>query len=266
MKKELQTLGLAMAVLLPLATHAESEIKGEKEKLSYSLGSQIGNDIKRNQIDIDVDVFARAMRDAIGGGKLAMTEEEIRTTMQDFQRNMQQKQMAAMKELADKNKKESDTFLAENKKKPGVVTLPSGVQYKVITEGKGKKPGPKDVVVANYAGTLPNGTEFDSSYKRGQPATFPLDGVIKGWQEVLPRMPVGSKWQVVIPPELAYGEHGAGQQIGPNQALVFEIELLDVKAATTPPKPDKAKKGKTEKPAEKAADKPAAAKPADAGK
>lgn len=203
--------------------------KTEKEKLSYSIGVQIGHDIKRNNIDLDADTFARAVRDVLAGDKTAMTEEEIKTTLQGFQQKMMEKQAAMIKELAEKNKKDSDAFLAANKKKKGVVSLPNGIQYKVIKEGKGKQPTVKDTVVAHYTGTLPNGKEFDSSVKRGEPATFPLGGVIKGWQEVLPRMKEGAKWQVVIPPELAYGERGAGQDIGPNQALVFDIELISVK-------------------------------------
>lgn len=251
---------LSLALVFAGGTAGAEEIKGDKEKLSYTLGAQIGGDIKRNEIDVNVDTFVKALRDAVAGKSLAMSEEEMRNTMQAFQQTMQQKQMAKMQELADKNKKESDAFLAENKKKEGVVTRPSGIQYKVLTEGKGKKPGPKDTVVAHYTGTLPNGTKFDSSQDRGQPATFPLDGVIKGWQEVLPLMAVGSKWQVAIPSELAYGPRGAGAHIGPNQALLFDIELIDVKPATTAPAAKKGEK-KSDKPAAK---KPTEAKPADA--
>lgn len=224
------------ASLAATGVAAETALKTDKEKLSYSLGAQIGQDIKRNELEIDVDTFARAMRDAVSGAKPAMTDEEIRTTMQAFQQTMRQKAMAKMQEMGETNKKASDAFLANNKTKPGVKTLPSGIQYQVIAMGKGKKPTQKDQVVAHYTGTLIDGTEFDSSVKRGEPATFPLNGVIKGWQEVLPLMPVGSKWKVWIPPELGYGPRGAGQQIGPNQALIFDIELLKIKKATTPPK------------------------------
>lgn len=251
------------ASLVATGVAAETAPKTEKEKLSYSLGAQIGQDIKRNEVDIDVDTFARAMREAISGAKPAMSDEEIRNTMQNFQQTMRQKAMAKMQEMGEKNKKASDEFLANNKTKQGVKTLPSGIQYQVITMGKGKKPTQKDQVVAHYTGTLIDGTEFDSSVKRGEPATFPLNGVIKGWQEVLPMMPVGSKWKVWIPPELGYGPRGAGQQIGPNQALIFDIELLDIKKSTTPPKAEK-KGAKPAKPAAKSESKPAeAAKPAE---
>lgn len=241
---------LSLLTLPVFGYAADAELKTDKEKTSYSLGSQLGQDIKRNDIDLDTEVFFRAMRDALAGNKPAMSEDEMRATMQAFQTKMRDKQMAAMQEMADKNKKEADAYLAANKAKEGVVTLPSGVQYKVITPGTGKvKPTMKDTVVAHYTGTLINGKEFDSSVKRGAPATFPLEGVIKGWQEVLPLMTTGAKWQVVIPPELAYGARGAGQDIGPNQALVFDIELLEVKKSTVPPKAQ----GKKAQPKEKAA-------------
>lgn len=243
---------LALVAALPGLAQAQAP-QTDKEKLGYALGTQIGQDIKRNEIEIDADAFARAVKDALAGNKPVMTDDEIRTTLTDFQQKMRQQQMAKFQELAAKNKKESDEFLAENKKKEGVVTLPSGVQYKVIKAGKGKKPMVKDTVVAHYVGTLPNGKEFDSSVKRGQPATFPLEGVIPGWKEALPLMQEGAKWQVVIPPELGYGARGAGQEIGPNQALVFEIELLEVKKATTPPPAAKDKKPAKPKPADKPA-------------
>lgn len=254
-----------VASLVATGAAAETALKTDKEKLSYSLGAQIGQDIKRNEVEIDVDVFSRAMREAISGAKAAMTEEEIRNTMQAFQQTMREKAMVKMQQMGEKNKKTSDEFLAANKTKEGVKTLPSGIQYQVITTGKGKKPTLKDQVVAHYTGTLIDGTEFDSSVKRGEPATFPLNSVIKGWQEVMPLMTVGSKWKVVIPPELGYGPRGAGQQIGPNQVLVFDIELLDVKKGTTPPKAEK--KAKPAKPAAKPAtpaEKPADAAPAPA--
>lgn len=229
---------LVLVGALPSVALAQAP-QTDKEKLGYALGTQIGQDIKRNDIDLDPEAFARAIKDALAGNKPVMSEEEMRTTLMTFQQQMREKQVKAMQELADKNKKESDEFLAANKTKEGVVTLPSGVQYKVLQPGKGKKPTVKDTVVAHYVGTLPNGKEFDSSVKRGQPATFPLDSVIPGWKEVLPLMQEGAKWQVVIPPELAYGMRGAGQEIGPNQALIFDIELIEVKKATTAPAPEK---------------------------
>jgi FKBP-type peptidyl-prolyl cis-trans isomerase len=162
------------------------------------------------------------------GGKLAMTDEQMRATMVDFQKSLQQKQAAAIKDMSDKNKKEGEVFLAENKSKEGVVTLPDGLQYKILKAGDGPKPSASDKVKCNYRGTLINGKEFDSSYKRNEPVTFPVNGVIKGWVEALQMMPVGSKWQLFIPSDLAYGERGAGADIEPNSTLIFEVELLSI--------------------------------------
>lgn len=255
MHSKIRILAAVSLLALPIIVNAETELKSDKEKISYSIGTQLGQDIKRNEIDLDMDMFVRAMRDALAGNKPAMSEDEMRATMQTFQQNIRQKQIAAAQELGERNKKEGEEFLAANKAKEGVVTLPSGVQYKVITAGTGKvKPTMKDTVVAHYVGTLINGKEFDSSVRRGAPATFPLEGVIKGWQEVLPLMTAGAKWQVVIPPEMAYGARGAGQEIGPNQTLVFEIELLEIQKANVPPKaegkktPKDAAKGAGKKP------------------
>jgi len=155
-----------------------------------------------------------------------MSPEDMHAAVQDHQKKEQEKMESATK----KNLETSQAFLDANKKKEGVVTLPSGLQYKVVTEGSGKQPKSSDSVVAHYRGTLINGNEFDSSYKRNEPATFPVAGVIKGWQEALPLMKEGSKWQVYIPPELAYGARGAGNIIGPNEALIFDIELLSIKS------------------------------------
>ena len=164
----------------------------------------------------------------IYAGKLKLSDEEIRTTLTELNKEMQGKENERMKTLSEKNKKDGEALLAENKKKEGIKTLPSGLQYKVIQEGTGKVPKATDTVTTNYRGTLIDGTEFDSSYKRGQPATFPVNGVIPGWTEALQLMKTGSKWQLFIPSNLAYGERGPGT-IGPNAVLVFEIELLAVK-------------------------------------
>ena len=219
---------LIAGCLLAMQVLADTTPKTEKDKLSYSLGNQLGQSVKRNNIDLDADVFTKAIKDALTGAKPALSDEEMQKTVQAFQQKMVKQQQAMMQELAENNKKQGAAFLAENKKKPGVVTLPSGLQYKVVTAGKGPKPKANDTVVANYTGTLINGTEFDSSVKRGEPATFALNQVIKGWQEALQLMPVGSRWQVVIPASLAYGEAGAPPNIGPNETLVFDIELLSI--------------------------------------
>jgi FKBP-type peptidyl-prolyl cis-trans isomerase FklB len=204
----------------------------QRDKVSYALGMNIalslGANLKRQGVDINSDVLAQALKDGLNGGKTLMTEEEARTTLMQVQTELQAKQQEKAKQEADNNKKEGDAFLAANKSKPGVITLPSGLQYKIVKEGTGPKPTASDTVVCNYRGTLINGTEFDSSYKRGQPATFPVGGVIKGWTEALQLMPVGSKWDLYIPPDLAYGARGAGNDIGPNATLIFEVELLSI--------------------------------------
>lgn len=215
-----------------------SPFTNEKDKVSYALGmniaSSLGANLKRQNVDVNTDVLLQALKDGLTGGKTLMTEEEAQNTLRQFMAELQQKQEAKMKEAADANKKEGDAFLAANKSKPGVVTLPSGLQYKIIKEGTGPKPAATDSVVCNYRGTLINGKEFDSSYKRGEPATFPVSGVIKGWTEALQLMPVGSKWELYIPPDLAYGARGAGADIGPNSTLIFEIELLSIQGKEQP--------------------------------
>ena len=216
-----------------LASQAGAEEKKAfqtpKEKQSYSIGADIGNKLKSQSIDVDPDALAQGLKDAISGNKLLMTEQEMKESLSSLQKEMMEKQAERTKQLSEKNKKEGDAFLAENKKKEGVKTLPSGLQYKVITEGTGKTPKAEDTVITNYRGTLIDGTEFDSSYKRGQPATFPVKGVIPGWTEALQLMKEGSKWELFIPASLAYGERGAGNVIGPYATLIFEIELISVK-------------------------------------
>ncbi len=214
-------------VLLSTSAFAADEIKTDEQKFSYAIGFQLGQNLKNQGLgDIDVKIMTQAINDVLGDKDLKLSMEEMQ---QAFQAK-QQKMMAEMEAKGDKAKVAGDKFLADNKSKPGVKTLDSGIQYKVITEGKGNKPSLESSVVAHYRGTLIDGTEFDSSYKRGEPATFPLNGVIKGWQEVLPLMAVGSKWQVWIPSDLGYGSRGAGANIGPNETLIFEIELLEIKS------------------------------------
>jgi FKBP-type peptidyl-prolyl cis-trans isomerase len=228
-------IGMGVAVTLPAADPAPA-LKDQKDKVSYSIGMDIGRNIKRQNLDISVEALAAGIRDVMGDGKTALTDDEAREVMNTFRTEMQAKQQSMAKEQGDKNKKEGETFLAENAKKEGVkaltVKLPNGtnaaLQYKVLTAGTGPKPTTNDTVITHYRGTLIDGTEFDSSYKRGEPATFPVTGVIKGWTEALLQMPVGSKWQLFIPSELAYGERGAGRQIGPNATLIFDIELIGI--------------------------------------
>jgi FKBP-type peptidyl-prolyl cis-trans isomerase FklB len=203
-------------------------LKTEKEKFSYALGMNIGTGMKRQSVAVDPAILARGLKDSLAGGKTLMTEDEARATLKQVQDEMRQKQQAKMQEEGAANKKEGEAFLATNKTKEGVVTLPSGLQYKILKEGTGPKPTSSDSVVCNYKGTLIDGKEFDSSYKRGQPATFPVTGVIKGWTEALQLMPVGSKWQLFVPSDLAYGERGAGADIGPGATLIFEVELMSI--------------------------------------
>ena len=218
-------------MVLPALTFAQEApaLKTEKDKLSYAMGMDLGRQLKSRSVDIDPAVFGRALKDALSGSKTLLTDEESKAIITELQKAMMAKQVEAAKVAGEKNKAEGDAYLAANKTKDGVVALPSGVQYKVLTTGTGKKPTLDDTVVCQYRGTLINGTEFDSSYSRNQPATFPVKGVIKGWTEILQLMPVGSKWQIVVPPSLAYGDRGASAMIGPNAALIFEIELVAIK-------------------------------------
>ena len=207
-----------------------------KQKASYAIGMNWGTGLHRQGIDVDSAALIQGMKDALGGGKTLLTEDEARSALMQLQKEMQEKQQAKAAAEGEANKKEGDAFLAANKSKEGVVTLPSGLQYKILTPGTGPKPTASDSVVCNYKGTLINGTEFDSSYKRGEPATFPVTGVIKGWTEALQLMPVGSKWQLFIPSDLAYGPRGTpGGPIGPNATLIFEVELVSIKDKNPPP-------------------------------
>jgi len=204
-----------------------------KDKFSYALGMNIGNGYKqgleKQSVEFDADLIAQGVKDAMSGAKTRLTEEEAKAVLTEVQTEVNKQRQEKMKEAADKNKAEGEAFLAANKSKEGVVTLPSGLQYKILTAGIGPKPAASDQVNCNYRGTLIDGTEFDSSYKRGTPATFGVGQVIKGWTEALQLMPIGSKWQLFIPSSLAYGERGGpGGAIGPNEALIFEVELLSI--------------------------------------
>ena len=225
-----------MLIVLLLATPAfaqkKVELKTAKDKLSYSIGFDMGSSIKRNGIDVDPNILTKAIKDSLSGGKSLMTEQEMREAIGALQKDMAAKRQEKMKAAGEKNKKEGEAFLAENKKKEGVTTLPSGLQYMILAEGTGKQPKATDTVTVQYRGTLIDGTEFDSSYKRGQPATFTLNQVIKGWTEGVQLMKEGGKIRLFVPSELAYGDRGAGAQIGPNADLVFEVELLSVGQAS----------------------------------
>lgn len=216
-----------LAVLLAMFTltaTASTDLKTPKEKISYVFGVQIANNIARQGLDLDAKAFAEAVSDVWGKKNLRMTEAEMRATMQEFQAEMKKRFEA----LAEKNGEAGKAYREKNKKTKGVVELNSGVQYKIIKKGKGKKPSKSDTVVVNYKGSLVDGTVFDSSEKHNQPLTIPVSNVIPGWQEIIPMMRVGAKWHVVIPPDMAYGNRGNGM-IGPNSTLVFDIELLSIK-------------------------------------
>jgi FKBP-type peptidyl-prolyl cis-trans isomerase len=207
-------------------------LKTPKEKFSYALGMNLGANLHKQSVDVDPNIVAQGLRAALAGGKTLLTQEEAQAALTEVQNDLRKKQQEKMQVTGEANKKEGEAFLATNKAKEGVVALPSGLEYKILKAGTGPKPTASDSVVCNYRGTLLNGTEFDSSYKRGQPATFPVGGVIKGWTEALQLMPVGSKWQLFIPSSLAYGERGAGGDIGPNATLIFEVELMSIQPKT----------------------------------
>jgi len=228
-----QRLAMAMCGVVALAGASFAadapELKSDKEKISYSIGMDIGGNLKRGSVEVDPDLLARGLKDSYVGGKTLLTEDQARQAIADFQKTLAAKQAETMKILSEKNKADGEKFLAENAKKEGVKVLPSGLQYKEITPGQGKSPKIADNVTTHYKGTLIDGTEFDSSYRRGQPVTFPVSGVIAGWTEALQLMKEGAKWQLFVPSRLAYGERGAGQVIGPNATLFFEVELISVK-------------------------------------
>jgi FKBP-type peptidyl-prolyl cis-trans isomerase FklB len=211
------------------ATAGQVTLKDQKAKTSYALGMNIGHTLKGQSVDLDQAAFIQGMKDILAGGKTLMSDDEMAAALTVLQTEMTAKAAEKAKQLGEANKVEGATFLAANKTKPGVVTLPSGLQYKIITAGTGPKPTAADTVVCNYRGTLINGKEFDSSYKRGQPASFPVGRVIKGWTEALQLMPVGSKWQLFIPSDLAYSDHPPpGADLGPNATLIFDVELISI--------------------------------------
>jgi len=212
-------------------TGANVTLKTDYEKQSYAMGMNLGLGLHHQGMTLDPALVARGMKDAMTGGKTVLTEDEARTAVQQLQSSVREKMEAKTKEAGVENRKQADEFLAANKSKDGVMTTPSGLQYKILTAGNGPKPTASDTVSCNYRGTTIDGKEFDSSYKRGQPAQFPVGGVIKGWTEALQMMPVGSKWELFIPPDLAYGDRPPqGADIGPGDALIFEVELLSIAA------------------------------------
>jgi FKBP-type peptidyl-prolyl cis-trans isomerase len=232
-------MGLTAALALPAAdSPPNTNFKTEKEKISYMLGMNFGKQAKQSDVDVDLTAYMNGVKDVLTGGKMLLTDDEAKQVMMTFQQNLQTKRTEKQKVEGEKNKKDGETFLAENKKKDGVITTASGLQYKIETKGSGKPPTSNDTVVCHYRGTLIDGTEFDSSYKRSEPSSFGVTGVIPGWTEALLMMPVGSKWKLFIPSNLAYGERGR-PGIPANSTLLFDIELVSIKdpaaaAAATP--------------------------------
>lgn len=209
-------------------TQDKVSLKSQKDSVSYSIGMNIGRNLQAQFVDADPMIIGHGIKDILDSSKTLLTDDQAQTVMMAFQQRMSAKRETEMKEQGEKNEKAGSVFLAENKSKPGVVTLPDGLQYKIEKTGTGKKPYDTSLVSVNYRGTLIDGKEFDSSFKRGQPAQFHLNQVIKGWSEALKLMPVGSKWTLYIPPALGYGEHGMGSVIPPNSTLIFEVELLSI--------------------------------------
>lgn len=247
----------------------QSPLKDQKEKASYAIGLELGNSLKKGNMEVSTETLLKGLKDGISGAKPLLNEDQVKETMAALQKEMMEKQQAAQKEAGEKNKAAGEKFLAENKTKEGVKTTASGLQYKVLKEGSGESPKETDTVVTNYRGTTLDGTEFDSSFKRNEPATFPVNRVIKGWTEALLLMKPGSKYQLFIPSALAYGDRGVGKDIGPNATLIFEVELLSIKppeAASPAPgannKPSLPSAGAPPAPITKATTAPAAKAPA----
>jgi FKBP-type peptidyl-prolyl cis-trans isomerase FklB len=224
MKKAFLSLLITILSLSTASVWAAAELNTEKQKLSYALGAYFSQGISQQDVDMDIPAFMQAVEDVLNKTQLKLSDEELQTVLTQYQQKLADERNSS----ASSNKTASENFLAENKKKEGVVTLPNGMQYKVLKEGSGPKPKSDSEVQVHYHGTHINGQVFDSSYDRGEPILLSLTQVIKGWQEALPLMSVGSKYQFYIPAELAYGERGAGTSIGPNEALVFDIELLGI--------------------------------------
>lgn len=225
----LKPLWLSLSVLMTASVYAQAPtLDTDKKKVSYSIGVDLGRSIKKQNLDLDVNVLVKGLQDGYAGGTTLLSDDQMKEVLTNFQKQFIAKKNAEMEALAQKNLDTGKAFLENNKKQAGVVTLPDGLQYKIITAGKGEKPGPNDTVSVNYTGKLINGQVFDSSDKQGHPISFQVNQVIKGWTEVLQLMPVGSTWEVYIPADLAYGQQAVGPMIGPNETLIFTIQLLSI--------------------------------------
>jgi len=233
-KMKTTTLALAATLCCGAASAQDTnQFKSELEKTSYAIGLNIGSNFKQQEVDVDYDFLVRGLKDAKAGDKTLLTDAERNETLQKLSQELRAKAMEKQRRMAEKNKADADAFLEANKTKPGIITLPNGLQYKVLADGSGESPKPEDIVTAHYRGTLIDGTEFDAS-KPDQPLTRAANQVIKGWTEALTRMKPGAKWQLYLPPDLAYGERGSPPKIGPNSALIFDVELISFKSAPPP--------------------------------
>jgi FKBP-type peptidyl-prolyl cis-trans isomerase FklB len=226
MSRTVAVLVSLLIIATTILAQKKAELKSQKQKASYGIGLSIGKDFREQFPEVDIDAMVAGFKDALSGTKPVLDEKQLGEVMKAFQEDMMAKRAQRMAEVGTKNKNEGDTFLAANKKKPDVITLASGLQYKILKVGSGPKPAKTDTVTCNYRGTLIDGKEFDSSYKYGKPSEFPVGRVIPGWVEALQLMPVGSQWELYIPANLAYGERGNGGDIGPNATLIFQLELL----------------------------------------
>ena len=220
-------LGLAMSTAIA-ATDAPS-LQTDLDKLSYSIGSDLGKNFKRQGIEVNPAVMAKGIQDGMAGGTLLLTDEQMKDVLNKFQKDLMAKRTAEFNKKSEENKSKGEAFLSQNKSKPGVVTLPDGLQYKIVKAGTGAKPAKEDTVTVEYTGRLISGEVFDSTDKAGKPATFKLSQVIPGWTEALQLMPAGSSWEIYVPANLAYGQRSVGGPIGPNETLIFNIHLISVK-------------------------------------
>lgn len=220
---------MVMVLAAPARSEEPAALKTQKDKVNYGIGLNVIGNLKAEGIDIDLDMVMRGMKDGLAGGKTLLSDDELVKTMTQLQSEIRLRRAQAMKPLAEQNKKAGEAFLAENGKMEGVVTLPSGLQYKVMKAGTGPKPTIEDTIECKYKGTLINGTEFDNSERHGSTATLKVAALIPGWVEALKLMPVGSTWQLFVPSGLAYGERGGGREVGPNATLIFTIELIGIK-------------------------------------
>ena len=221
---KLKTLLILPVLLISASFLNASELKTDKDKLSYIFGVQVGQGLRAEGVELEMDAFTAGIQDMLAGNESQIGQATTEKIVSAYQ----EKKQLEIAEISAKKQNESATFLANNAKNDGFVVTASGLQYKIIEKGEGKSPTREDKVIAHYTGKLLDGTVFDSSHDRGEPATFPVSGVIKGWQEVLPMMKEGAKWQIVVPANLAYGDRGVGNLIGPNETLIFDIELVSI--------------------------------------